>query len=172
MCNLAICNPDSCILIARNKGDARLLHWWGLKGCPMNRPIVRNELLLARPCAPATMMDLSVARDLMDTLDAHVDDCVGLAANMIGVPKRIICFSDQEQGKNRLMFNPVITKRAGAYEAAEGCLSLAGKRTTERYREITVEYQDETFAKRTESFVGYTAQIIQHEVDHCNGIVI
>ncbi|MDO5335376.1 MAG: peptide deformylase [Coriobacteriia bacterium] len=138
----------------------------------MNRPIVQGELALRMPSAPATLMDLAVGADLLDTLAAHTDDCVGLAGNMIGARKRIIAFTDQERGKNRLMFNPEIVSKSGAYETQEGCLSLVGKRPAKRYDIVTVRYQDESFAWQTEEFHGYTAQIIQHEIDHCNGIVI
>lgn len=138
----------------------------------MNKPIVRNELFLSRPSQPATMADLVTVRDLLDTLAAHVDDCVGLAANMIGVQKRIIAFSDREQGCNRAMLNPRIVECEGGYETTEGCLSLTGKRPATRYRRIAVEYQDTAFKLHREDFEGYTAQIIQHELDHCDGIVI
>lgn len=138
----------------------------------MEKPIVKGELAMRLPSAPATPFDLPVARDLLDTLVAHTDDCVGLAGNMIGQRKRIIAFTDQEQGKNRVMLNPEIVAKSGSYETQEGCLSLVGKRSTTRFDVISVRYQDEAFAWHTEEFHGYTAQIIQHEVDHCNGVVI
>lgn len=138
----------------------------------MERPIVKGELALRIPSVTATPMDLPVARDLLDTLVAHSDDCVGLAANMIGQCKRIIAYADQERAKNRVMINPEIVSESGPYETQEGCLSLVGKRSTKRFDVISVRYQDETFAWHTEEFHGYTAQIIQHEIDHCNGVVI
>lgn len=138
----------------------------------MERPIVKGELALRLPSAVATPMDLPVARDLLDTLAAHSEDCVGLAANMIGQRKCIIVYTDQEQAKNRVMINPEIVSKSGSYETQEGCLSLVGKRSTKRFDEIAVRYQDESFGWRTEEFQGYTAQIIQHEIDHCDGVVI
>lgn len=138
----------------------------------MERPIVKGELALRLPSAVATPMDLPVARDLLDTLAAHSEDCVGLAANMIGQRKRIIAYVDQERGENRVMINPEIVSKSGSYETQEGCLSLVGKRSTKRFDEIAVRYQDESFGWCTEKFQGYTAQIIQHEIDHCDGVVI
>lgn len=138
----------------------------------MERPIVKGELALRIPSVAATPMDLPVARDLLDTLVAHSDDCVGLAANMIGQCKRIIAYADQERAKNRVMINPEIVSESGPYETQEGCLSLVGKRSTKRFDLVSVRYQDESFSWHTEEFRGYTAQIIQHEIDHCNGIVI
>lgn len=138
----------------------------------MERPIVKGELALRLPSVVATPMDLPVARDLLDTLAAHSEDCVGLAANMIGQRKRIIAYADQERSENRVMINPEIVSVTGSYETQEGCLSLVGKRPTKRFEVITVRYQDESFVWQTEEFHGYTAQIIQHEVDHCKGIVI
>ena len=138
----------------------------------MKRPIVRGELALRAPSTAATPLDLPIARDLLDTLTAHADDCVGLAANMIGQRKRIIAFTDYDKGKNCVMLNPEIVSKSNPYEAQEGCLSLAGARDAKRYAFITVRYQDESFAWKTEDFKGYTAQIIQHEIDHCNGVVI
>ena len=136
----------------------------------MIQPIMRDPLFLARPSEAATAADLPVARDLLDTLRAHRDDCVGMAANMIGVSRRIIAFDDE--GRYVVMLNPRITRAFGEYEAEEGCLSLAGTRRTKRYRSITVEYQDERMKACVRSFTGWTAQIIQHEIDHCNGILI
>lgn len=136
----------------------------------MERPIVKDPIFLARKSAPATAEDLNVAEDLLETLAAHRDGCVGMAANMIGVAKRIIVFDNE--GKNMTMFNPEIVKCAGPYEAEEGCLSLAGTRKTKRYRTIKVRYQNERFQTRLRTFSGWTAQIIQHEIDHCNGILI
>lgn len=136
----------------------------------MIQPIMRDPLFLARPSEAATAADLPVARDLLDTLRAHRDGCVGMAANMIGVSRRIIAFDDE--GRYVVMLNPRITRTFGEYEAEEGCLSLPGTRRTKRYRSITVEYQDERMKACVRSFTGWTAQIIQHEIDHCNGILI
>ena len=136
----------------------------------MIQPIMRDPLFLARPSEAATAADLPVARDLLDTLRAHRDGCVGMAANMIGVSRRIIAFDDE--GRYVVMLNPRITRTFGEYEAEEGCLSLSGTRRTKRYRSITVEYQDERMKACVRSFTGWTAQIIQHEIDHCNGILI
>ena len=136
----------------------------------MIQPIMRDPLFLARPSEAATAADLPVARDLLDTLRAHREGCVGMAANMIGVSRRIIAFDDE--GRYVVMLNPRITRAFGEYEAEEGCLSLAGTRRTKRYRSITVEYQDERMKTCVRSFAGWTAQIIQHEIDHCNGILI
>ena len=136
----------------------------------MIQPIMRDPLFLARPSEAATAADLPVARDLLDTLRAHRDGCVGMAANMIGVSRRIIAFDDE--GRYAVMLNPRITRTFGEYEAEEGCLSLPGTRRTKRYRSITVEYQDERMKACVRSFTGWTAQIIQHEIDHCNGILI
>ena len=136
----------------------------------MERPIVKDPIFLARRSAPATAEDWNVAEDLLETLAAHRDGCVGMAANMIGVAKRIIVFDNE--GKYMTMFNPEIVKCAGPYEAEEGCLSLAGTRKTKRYRTIKVRYQNERFQTRLRAFSGWTAQIIQHEIDHCNGILI
>ena len=136
----------------------------------MVRPIMRDMMFLARPSEPAVREDLPVAQDLMDTLRAHEEHCVGMAANMIGVGKRIIAVSAGFMPL--LMINPVITKKSGAYEAEEGCLSLSGVRKTTRYQRIEVEYLDAAWQKKRGTFEGYTAQIIQHEVDHCNGVLI
>lgn len=136
----------------------------------MIKNIVKVELALRRPSEPATVADTAVGQDLLDTLAAHAHECVGMAANMIGVHKRIIVFADGS--RNRLMFNPEITKQFQPYETTEGCLSLQGQRPTTRYKKIRVRYQDPSFAWREENFTGFTAQIIQHEIDHCNGIII
>ena len=136
----------------------------------MIKPIMKDVLFLGQKSAPATKDDLPVARDLQDTLNANRDRCVGMAANMIGVRKRIIIVN---MGMlNVVMFNPVITRKSGTYETEEGCLSLTGVRKTVRYERITVEYQDSTWKKRRQEFSGWTAQIIQHECDHLEGIVI
>ena len=108
--------------------------------------------------------------DLLDTLHAHRETCVGLAANMIGVRKRIICVKDGNRAL--LMYNPQILEQVNSYQTSEGCLSLSGERPCTRYRRIKVEYLDENFVHRIKNFSGYTAEIIQHEIDHCCGIVI
>ena len=136
----------------------------------MERPIMRDPIFLAQKSEPATPEDISVAEDLLETLVAHRHGCVGMAANMIGVAKRIIVFDNE--GKCMTMFNPEIIKCAEPYEAEEGCLSLDGLRRTKRYRTIKVRYQNERFQTRVQTFTGFTAQIIQHEIDHCNGILI
>ena len=137
----------------------------------MVRELVHDPFLLARKSAPATGEGIPIAQDLMDTLLAHRDSCVGMAANMIGQCKRIIVFDNG--GIPTLMFNPEIIKASGAYETEEGCLSLlGGPRKTKRYQKIKVQYQTETFQTRLKSFEGWTAQIIQHEIDHCNGVLI
>ena len=136
----------------------------------MIQPIMKDPIFLAQKSAPATKEDLPVAQDLLDTLTAHKDGCVGMAANMIGVSKRIIAFDNE--GKYMLMFNPEIVKRTEPYEAEEGCLSLPGTRKAKRYRSIKVQYQNDQFQTRIKTFTGWTAQIIQHEIDHCNGVLI
>ena len=136
----------------------------------MIRPIMKDPIFLAQKSAPATMQDLPVAQDLRDTLEAHRDGCVGMAANMIGVAKRIIIFDDK--GSATVMFNPEIVKRSGAFDAEEGCLSLPGTRKAKRWRSIKVQYQNERFETRLKTYTGFTAQIIQHEIDHCNGVLI
>ena len=137
----------------------------------MVRELVHDPILLARKSTPATKEDLPIARDLLDTLLAHRDSCVGMAANMIGQWKRIIVFDNG--GVPTLMFNPEIIKASGEYETEEGCLSLlGGPRKTKRYQKIKVRWDNEHFQKRIKTFTGWTAQIIQHEVDHCNGVLI
>ena len=136
----------------------------------MIQPIMKDPIFLAQKSAPATKEDLQVAQDLLDTLTAYKDGCVGMAANMIGVSKRIIAFDNE--GKYMVMFNPEIVKRSELYEAEEGCLSLPGTRKAKRYRSIKVQYQNEQFQTRFKTFTGWTAQIIQHEIDHCNGVLI
>ncbi len=136
----------------------------------MIRTITRDILFLRQKSEEATGQDLSVGLDLQDTLRANRDRCVGMAANMIGVRKRIIIV---DMGiLNMVMYNPVITKKEDPYETEEGCLSLDGVRKTTRYRNIEVEYLDGDWKKHRQSFSGRTAQIIQHEVDHLNGIII
>ena len=136
----------------------------------MVREICKDEAFLAQKAEPATADDLVVAQDLLDTLVAHRDGCVGMAANMIGVNKRIIVFDSE--GKYMVMFNPVIVRRSGVYEAEEGCLSLTGTRKTKRFQTIKVQWQNERFQTRIKTFTGWTAEIIQHEIDHCEGILI
>ena len=138
----------------------------------MIRPIMKDPIFLGRPSVPAQNCpeDLQTARDLLETLEAHREGCVGMAANMIGVGKRIIVFDND--GSYMAMFNPVIVKSSGAYETEEGCLSLPGVRKTKRWQSIKVQYQNEQFQVRLKTFTGWTAQIIQHEIDHCNGILI
>ena len=136
----------------------------------MIREICRDETFLAQKAAPATADDLATAQDLLDTLTAHKDGCVGMAANMIGVNKRIIAFDNG--GTYMVMFNPVIVRQSGPYEAQEGCLSLTGVRKTKRFQTVKVQWQNEKFQTRLKSFTGWTAEIIQHEIDHCEGILI
>ena len=136
----------------------------------MIREICKDEAFLAQKAEPATPDDLQVAADLIETLEHHKDRCVGLAANMIGVNKAIIVFDND--GTPLEMFNPVILYRKGLYLAEEGCLSLQGQRKTKRHRTIKVQWQDRTMQTHVKNFTGWTAQIIQHEVDHCNGILI
>ena len=136
----------------------------------MIREICKDEAFLAQKAEPAAADDLVVAQDLLDTLTAHKDGCVGMAANMIGVNKRIIAFDNE--GEYMVMFNPVIVKQSGTYEAEEGCLSLTGTRKTKRFQTIKVQWQNEKFQTRIKTFTGWTAEIIQHEIDHCEGILI
>ena len=137
----------------------------------MVQELIHDPILLARKSEEATAADLETVRDLLDTLNAHRESCVGMAANMIGVCKRIIVFDDG--GKLSLMLNPEIIKASGEYETEEGCLSLlGGPRKTKRFQKIKVRYQTEQLQVRLKSFEGFTAQIIQHEIDHCNGILI
>ena len=136
----------------------------------MIREICKDEAFLAQKAAPAAADDLGTAQDLLDTLIAHKDGCVGMAANMIGVCKRIIAF-EAEDGY-MVMFNPVIVRQSGLYEAEEGCLSLTGTRKTKRFQTIKVQWQNEKFQTRLKTFTGWTAEIIQHEIDHCEGILI
>lgn len=139
----------------------------------MQRPIMTSVSFLRRPAEPATADDLPIADDLRDTLEANRSRCVGMAANMIGEAKAIIVFVDEEMGgRITVIFNPRITAADGAFDTSEGCLSLKGERRTLRYRRIEVDYQDRCMRDRHATFTGWTAQIIQHEVDHCNGIII
>ena len=136
----------------------------------MIRPIMRDEAFLAQKAELATPADLDIADDLLETLQANKAACVGMAANMIGVNKRIIAFDDE--GAYTVMFNPEIVKKSGPYEAEEGCLSLFGRRKAKRYKSIKVQYQNRQFQTRFKTYTGWTAQIIQHDIDHCNGIII
>lgn len=137
----------------------------------MVQPIMHDPAFLAIPSEMATPDDLHIAQDLLDTLTAHAEGCVGMAANMIGVSKRIIAFDNS--GNYMVMFNPEIIKQSGRFETEEGCLSLNDKvRPVTRYAQIKVQYQNEKFQKRIHTFHDWTAQIIQHEIDHCNGILI
>lgn len=137
----------------------------------MVKELVHDPIFLARRSAPAEASDLETARDLLDTLNAHREGCVGMAANMIGVTKRIIVFDNQ--GTPMLMLNPEILKAEGPYETEEGCLSLlGGPRKTKRFRKIKVRYQNTDLQTRIKTFTDFPAQIIQHEIDHCNGVLI
>ena len=136
----------------------------------MIREICRDATFLAQKAEPAVPADLPVAQDLRDTLAAHREGCVGMAANMIGINKRIIVFDDE--GEYQVMFNPVIVRKSGPYEAEESCLSLTGTRRTRRFETIKVQWQNEKFQTRLKTFTGWTAEIIQHENDHCDGILI
>lgn len=136
----------------------------------MIRDICRDEAFLAQKAEPATPEDVQTAADLLETLEHHRDGCVGMAANMIGVNRRIIAFDNE--GEYMLMFNPEIIKKSSPYEAEEGCLSLTGTRRTRRWQSIKVRWQNERFQERIKTFTGWTAEIIQHEIDHCEGIII
>ena len=140
------------------------------RGRVMVREIVHDPMFLQRKSEDATQADLQTAQDLLDTLRANFDRCVGMAANMIGVAKRIIAINDN--GKYLVMFNPEIISKFGEFETEEGCLSLDGERKTVRYKTIKVKYFNENFKQIKRSFSDFTAQIIQHEIDHCNGILI
>ena len=136
----------------------------------MIREICKAEVFLAQRAEAATADDLNTAQDLLDTLIAHKDGCVGMAANMIGAAKRIIAVEGEDG--YLAMFNPVILKKSGPYETEEGCLSLTGTRKTRRFQTIKVQWQNEKFQPRIKTFSGWTAEIIQHELDHCDGILI
>ena len=137
----------------------------------MVREVIHDPVLLGIPSEQATKEDVPLARDLLDTLIANKEHCVGMAANMIGIRKRIIVFDDE--GSYMTMFNPEIIKTAEPYDTQESCLSLlGGPRPCRRYQAIKVRWQNEQFQTRIKTFTGWTAQIIQHEVDHCNGILI
>ena len=136
----------------------------------MIKPIMKDMLFLAQPSEEGTKADKAIVTDLLDTLAAHVDGCVGMAANMIGVRKRIIAVM---MGPIPVaMINPVIVAKSGEYEAEEGCLSLTGVRRCRRFRDIEVSYLDSAFLPRRQKYSGWIAQIIQHEIDHCNGVII
>ena len=137
----------------------------------MVRELVHDPILLARVSEPAVKEDWTIAQDLLETLIFHEKGCVGMAANMIGVTKRIIAFNNE--GKYEVMLNPEIVKSSGDYETREGCLSLLGDpRPTKRFEKIKVQYQTMDMKVRLKTYQGFTAQIIQHEIDHCNGILI
>lgn len=136
----------------------------------MVKDIVKDPLFLAAKAEPATQGDMQVARDLMDTLLAHRDGCVGLAANMIGSRKSVIVFFNGEMPM--IMFNPVITASSGPYETEEGCLSHVGVHSAKRYEKIKVRFRNFAWAEVEQEFSGFTAQVIQHEIDHCKGILI
>ena len=136
----------------------------------MIREICKDVIFLARKAEPATPEDLPVAANLLETLEHHKDGCVGMAANMIGVNKRIIAFDNE--GEYMVMFNPQILRRSGPYDTEEGCLSLTGVRPVKRWKTIKVQWQNEKFQQRIKNFTGWTAEIIQHEIDHCEGIII
>lgn len=148
--------------------NAEKPHWY--RRINMICEICKDEAFLTQKAEVATASDLGVAQDLLDTLMAHKDGCVGMAANMIGVNKRIIAFDNE--GEYMVMLNPVIVKQSGPYEAEEGCLSLTGTRKTKRFQSIKVQWQNEKFQTRLKTFTGWTAEIIQHEIDHCEGILI
>ena len=136
----------------------------------MIREICTEEAFLARKSEPAAPEDLPIAADLLETLEHHKARCVGMAANMIGVSKRIIAIDNE--GTYMVMFNPEIIRKSGPYQAEEGCLSLTGARPARRWRSIKVRWQNEKFQERIKTFTGWTAQIIQHEIDHCEGVII
>ena len=137
----------------------------------MVKELMHDPIFLSLKSELATKDDLPVAQDLLDTLTAHKDGCVGMAANMIGAKKRIICFDNE--GTYMTMFNPQILKKSGPYDTAEGCLSLlGGPRKCKRYQTIKVQWQTAEMQTRIKTFTGFPAQIIQHEIDHCDGILI
>ena len=136
----------------------------------MKREIIRDQFFLRLPSRPATAADAPIADDLLDTLRANAERCVGMAANMIGESVRIIVFSDN--GRITEMFNPAIVRKDGPYDCEEGCLSLDGSRPARRFRTIKVTWQTRDMKPRAKTFTGFTARIIQHEVDHLSGILI
>ena len=137
----------------------------------MIRPIMTKKFFLRQPSEPASPDDAQVVRDLVDTLEAHRATCVGMAANMIGERKRIIAVIDDD-GSVLVMLNPRLVSCTDPYDTEEGCLSLPGIRKTKRFQKIKVQYQNAAFQTRIKTFTGWTAQIIQHEIDHCDGILI
>ena len=137
----------------------------------MIKPIMTKRFFLRQPSEPATADDIAVAQDLIDTLEAHRATCVGMAANMIGVRKRIIAVVD-ENGSILVMLNPTILDKSGPYPAEEGCLSLPGTRATTRYERITVSWEDASLRTHQRTLTSRVAQAIQHEIDHCNGVLI
>jgi len=136
----------------------------------MVREIVRDVVFLSQPSVPATPADLGTADDLLETLIAHRDGCVGMAANMIGAARRIVAF--ECGGEYLLLLNPELLQKSGPYLAEEGCLSLDGVRRTKRWQSVRVRYQNRDFKTRIRTFTGFAAQILQHEMDHCDGILI
>ncbi|MDD6236716.1 MAG: peptide deformylase [Clostridiales bacterium] len=136
----------------------------------MIRTIVKDVIFLGQRSEAATPQDVSVAEDLLDTLKAHANGCVGMAANMIGVKKRVIAI--QNDDSYMVMFNPEIIKCSDTYETIESCLSLEGTRKVKRWQRVKIKYQNADFQTRIKTFSGWTAQIIQHEIDHCNGVII
>lgn len=136
----------------------------------MIRPIVKDVMILSRKSLPATKQDIPIGKDLLDTLAANASACVGMAANMIGINKRIIVVNTGML--NIVMFNPAIESRSGRYETQEGCLSLTGLRSAVRYQSVSVSYMDINWKKQKLKLTGWPAQIVQHEIDHCDGIVI
>lgn len=136
----------------------------------MIRQVVKDVMILSRKSVPAEKQDIPIGKDLLDTLFANAAACVGMAANMIGINKRIIVVNTGVM--NIAMFNPVIERRSGRYETQEGCLSLSGLRPTVRYQSISVTYMDINWKKQKLKLTGWPAQIVQHEIDHCDGIVI
>ncbi|MDE6732039.1 MAG: peptide deformylase [Oscillospiraceae bacterium] len=138
----------------------------------MIKELVHDPIFLAQSSEPADESDMQTAQDLLDTITAHKEACVGMAANMIGVLKRIIVFANGN-GEFEIMYNPEIVKCSGAFQTEEGCLSLLGDpRPVKRFKSIKVKFQNAEFKERFKTFTGFTAQIIQHEIDHCNGILI
>jgi len=138
----------------------------------MIKDIVKDTMFLSIKSSDATIDDLAIGQDLLDTLNYHKAECVGMAANMIGYQKRVIVFYDEKENKNILMFNPSIISFKDEYQTEEGCLSLEGKRSTKRYKDITVEYYNSKFEKKKRTYHDFTAQIIQHEIDMTKGILI
>ncbi|WP_297236909.1 peptide deformylase [uncultured Faecalicoccus sp.] len=136
----------------------------------MIKHIVKDTFILQRLSSVATENDSDIVKDLIDTLEANKEICAGMAANMIGINKRIIAF--QDNGKITVMLNPEIIRMSDAYKTKEGCLSLEGQRETTRYRSIKVKYQDTNMKVKIKTYKDFTAQVIQHEIDHCNGILI